>query len=268
VIRFSLLGSGSSGNALLITAGATKILVDSGLSFKRLAARVAAIGESLDGLRAVFVTHEHGDHILGLGTLARKLRVPVYATRGTYDKLPESVGKIPHVEFFEAGERIICGDLALESFSVSHDAADPVSYVVQAGSTRLGIACDMGQASTLVRTRLTGAHALILESNYCPDMLRRGPYPAQVQQRIRGRYGHLSNGDSNSLLHSLLHDGLQVVVLVHVSRENNCAELVERMARQVIGSHPVRLCVACQDRPTPLFELAQVGSGQLLQAGS
>src|SRR5690606_2187497 len=103
---------------------------------------------------------------------------------------------------------------------------DPVSYVVSSGGVRLGIACDMGYVSELVRQRLQGAHGLILESNYCPDMLRRGSYPAQVQQRIRGRRGHLSNGDSTSLLHGLIHEGLQVVVLVHVSQENNCPELV------------------------------------------
>lgn len=267
MIRFSLLGSGSGGNALLITSGSCKILVDCGLSFKRLVERTAALGETLDGLAGVFITHEHGDHVLGLGTLSRRLGVPVYMTSLTYQSLPASLGAISDVRLFEAGDRLECGDLSIESFSVSHDAADPVSYVVSSGGVRLGIACDMGYVSELVRQRLQGAHGLILESNYCPDMLRRGSYPAQVQQRIRGRRGHLSNGDSTSLLHGLIHEGLQVVVLVHVSQENNCPELVTRMARQALNGRPVELCVACQDEPTPLFRLARVEE-RLIQARS
>ena len=266
MIRFSLLGSGSGGNALLVTSPACKILVDCGLSFKRLHERVAAIGETLDGLAAVFVTHEHGDHVLGLGTVARRLDVPVFMTSLTYDSLPVSVGTLPRLEIFESGDRLSCRDIEIESFSVSHDAADPVSYVINAGGLRLGIASDMGCAPALVRTRLQGAHGLILEANYCPEMLRNGSYPPQVQQRIRGKRGHLSNGDSTSLLHALLHDGLQVVVLVHVSQENNCPELVTRMATQALGGRRVQLCVASQDRPTPLFELTPQTQGCLLQA--
>lgn len=267
MIRFSLLGSGSGGNALLVASGSTKILVDCGLSFKRLHERVNAVGETLNGLAAVLVTHEHGDHVLGLGTLARRLGVPIFMTPLTYHSLPVSVGALPRVELFESGERLTCGDFEIESFSVSHDAADPVSYVIGSGGTRLGIACDIGYVSTLVRTRLEGAHGLILESNYCPEMLRNGSYPAQVQQRIRSKRGHLSNGDSTSLLHGLLHDALQVVVLVHVSQENNCPDLVTRMATQALGGRRVHLCVACQDRPTPLFELAPEARGCLVQAG-
>lgn len=267
MIRFSLLGSGSGGNALLVASHSCKILVDCGLSFKRLNARVTELGESLNGLAAVLVTHEHGDHVLGLGTLARRLNVPVYLTSLTYQSLPATVGALPDVRVFEAGDTFVCGELSIESFSVSHDAADPVSYVVSCGGVRLGIACDMGYVSALVRQRLHGAHGLILESNYCPDMLRNGKYPAQVQQRIRGKRGHLSNGDSSSLLHSLMHDALQVVVLVHVSQENNCPELVTRMATQAMGERRVQLCVAYQDRPTPLFALTPQAKEPLLQAG-
>ncbi len=266
MIRFSLLGSGSGGNAVLVASQSCKILIDCGLSFKRLNARLAEIGESLDGLAGVFVTHEHGDHVLGLGTLARRMRVPVYMTPLTFQSLPVHVGEVPTVTLFEAGDRMLCGDLEIESFSISHDAVDPVSYVVTVGGVRLGIACDLGYASALVRTRLQGSHGLILESNYCPDMLRKGSYPAQVQQRIRGKRGHMSNGDSTSLLHSLLHDGLQVVVLVHVSQENNSPDLVARMATQVLGTRAVNLCVACQDKPTPLFRISPFTRDRLVQA--
>lgn len=254
-MRFCLLGSGSSGNAILIKTRDSKILVDNGLSFKQLLLRTAAIGESLDGLKAVFVTHEHSDHVAGVGILARKIDVPVYMTRDTFSSLPQTIGVIPNVQFVEAGEDIVLNGLTVGSFSVSHDAADPVSYIVEYEGLKLGIAADMGLPSELVRRRLAGSHGLILESNYCPNMLRKGPYPPMVQQRIRGRQGHLSNSKMCSLLSHVLHDALRVVVLVHISAENNTHDLALRMAGQVIRDLPVHLIAATQDRPTPLFQL-------------
>lgn len=254
-MRFCLLGSGSSGNAVLIATRDSKILIDNGLSFKQLTLRAAAIGESLDNLKAVFVTHEHSDHVAGVGILARKIDVPVYMTRDTFPALPQTVGAIPKVRFVEAGEETVLNGLSVGSFSVSHDAADPVSYIVEYEGLKLGIAADMGQPSELVRRRLAGSHGLILESNYCPNLLRRGPYPPMVQQRIRGRQGHLSNSTMCSLLAHLLHDALRVVVLVHISAENNTHDLALSMAGQVLRDRPVRLVSAAQDRPTEFFNL-------------
>lgn len=256
VIRFSLLGSGSGGNALLVSTACGKILIDSGLSLRQLRLRAAQVGAALNDLKAVFVTHEHSDHVNGLGSLARQLKVPVFMTPGTFDNLPSSVGKLPRVELFEAGEDIAVGDMVISTFSVSHDAADPVSYVVQCDGARLGLAADMGHASQLVVNRLMGAHALVLESNYCPNLLRQSTYPAALQQRIRSRTGHLSNGDAGTLLASLLHDGLRIVVLIHISEENNNPRLAYDAAAKVLRSLPVRVSVAEQDRPTEMFEIA------------
>ncbi len=255
VIRFCLLGSGSSGNALLVASNSAKLLIDSGLSYKQLAHRAALIGESLDGLQAVFITHEHRDHVNGVGTLARRLQVPVYITARTLESLPPSVGALPEVRVFEAGDTLGIGDVQVSSFSVTHDAVDPVSYVIEAGGVKLGVASDLGHAPALVKMRLAGAHALVLESNYCPRMLRDGPYPPVLQQRIRSKQGHLSNADMNSLLSSLLHEALRLVVLVHISEKNNHPDLAQQLARQVLGDHPARLHVAQQDHPTPLFEV-------------
>lgn len=255
MIRFCLLGSGSSGNAILVKTRDSKILIDNGLSFKQLKLRTAEIGEDLSDLKAVFVTHEHSDHVSGVGILARKIDVPVYMTRDTFDSLPATIGRIPTVRFIEAGEETAFNGVSVGSFSISHDAADPVSYIVESEGVKLGIAADMGQPSALVRQRLARSHGLILESNYCPNMLRRGPYPPMIQQRIRGRQGHLSNATMCSLLSQVLHDALRVVVLVHISAENNTADLALRMARQVVRDLPVQLVAACQDRPTPVFEL-------------
>ena len=259
MIRFSLLGSGSQGNALLVVSSRAKILIDSGLSLKRVQERVAGAGESLEGLKAVFVTHEHTDHVSGVGVLARKTEAPVYMTEATRAHLPPSVGRIPYIETFEAGEDVAIDGLVVSSFSVSHDAADPVSFVVRHGDVRLGIACDLGHAPRLVQTRLKGANALVLESNHCPDLLMRGPYPPQLQQRVRSRHGHLSNPDMNALLSGLVHEALEVVVLAHLSQENNTRILARDLAAQALEGHPARLCVARQDQATPLFAIGRGG---------
>jgi phosphoribosyl 1,2-cyclic phosphodiesterase len=255
VIRFSLLGSGSNGNATLVASPSCKILIDNGLSFKRLAERASAIGETLDDLEAVFVTHEHSDHTNGLGVLARRLGVPVYMTRGTRENLPRAVGALPDVRLLDAGTELRLDGLVVNSFSISHDAADPVSYVVRCAGAKLGFAGDLGHASQLVQARLRDSHALVLESNYCPEMLRRGSYPAAIQQRIRGRQGHLSNEAAGALLSSMVHPALRLVVLVHISEENNTAERAYATAQDALGGHPAELHVAERNTPPRLFEV-------------
>ena len=255
VLQFSLLGSGSSGNATLVAMPWGKILIDCGLSFRQIQLRAADLGLDLSDLKAVFVTHEHSDHVAGLGVLSRKLSVPLYMTAGTYEALPRQVGRPESCRLFDAGESFALNGVRVQSFSVSHDAADPVSYCIEHEDAKLGIAGDLGHPSELVRTRLERSHALVLEANYCPRMLQAGKYPPAVQQRIRGRFGHLSNQDACGLLSNLIHDGLQLVVLVHISEENNTAQLAESMARRALGDRPAHVHVATKDRPTPLFEI-------------
>lgn len=256
MMQFSLLGSGSSGNALLVSTPETRILIDCGLSVRQLQLRAAALGVALDAIDAVFVTHEHGDHCLGLGTLARKSGVPVYATPGTLENLPKKVGELPRATPFEAGESLEIRGMRVGSFSVTHDAADPVGYAIEADGAKLGIACDLGHVTSLVRLQLEGSHALILESNHCPRMLQDSSYPPAIQQRIAGRMGHLSNQNACSLLSSILHERLQLVVLVHISEQNNSPELAVSMATRALNGHPAELHVAPQDRPTRLFTVA------------
>jgi phosphoribosyl 1,2-cyclic phosphodiesterase len=255
VIRFCLLGSGSSGNAIYIEADGSKILIDNGLSYRQLESRATAAGLTLQGLKAIFITHEHLDHVNGLGVLTRKIDIPVYMTSGTADRLPPGIGKLNDIRHFEAGDEIALNGMRVGSFSVSHDAADPVSYIVEASGTKLGLAADMGHPSELVRQRLSNCHGLILESNYCPEMLRRSSYPPMIRQRIHGRHGHLSNHDASRLLAHVLHDALRLVVLVHISEENNTKELAQSVAAQAMRGHAAQLHVAWQDRPTPVFEV-------------
>ena len=255
MLQFSLLGSGSSGNAILIRSADAMILIDNGLSFKQLSLRANQVGIALDSLDAIVVTHEHGDHVLGIGVLTRKIKVPVYMTKGTFANLPTSLGHLGDIEFFEAGDTLHIKDLEVISFSVTHDAADPVGFVVRSGGAQFGLATDLGHVSELVKRRLAGSHALVIESNYCPEMLRKGDYPPKIQQRIRGRHGHLSNEEMCSLLHSLLHDTLQHVILVHISENNNTPALVEQRVRGVLKTHPAAMFLATQDTPTPLFRV-------------
>ena len=255
MLQFSLLGSGSSGNAIVLRSTHTTILIDNGLSFKQLCLRAKAVGVSLESLSAIVVTHEHGDHVQGIGVFTRKMPVPVYMTHGTYANLPPSLGTLGEIIPFEAGDRLEIGDMLVQSFSVSHDAADPVGFTVQSGGVQFGLATDLGHVSHLVRNRLAGCHALVIESNYCPEMLRQGDYPPKIQQRIRGRLGHLSNEEMCSLLHSVMHKDLQHVILVHISENNNCPDLVVQRVQGVLKTHPAAMYVATQDAPTPLFEV-------------
>lgn len=255
MIRFAILGSSSSGNAVLVQSEKACVLVDNGLSLKQLTQRLERFHLQPEDLSAVLVTHEHTDHVNGLGVLARRARVPVFMTTGCAESLPRQVGDIPTLSCFESGDTLCFGDLEAGSFAVSHDAADPVNFVFRNNGAKLGFATDLGHCSQLIRARLTGAQALILESNYCPDLLRRGPYPPQVQQRIRSRSGHLSNEDARTLLRELCHDALRLVVLAHISRDNNHPELACSVAREAVGALPVHIIAAPADEPSPLFEV-------------
>lgn len=254
-LRFAVLGSSSSGNALLVCSQTTNLLVDNGFSFKRLSESLSRFNLTPEDIDAVLVTHEHADHVKGIGTLARRTGLPVYMTYGCAEALPVGVGDIPNLRCFESGADLQFGDTTVISFSVSHDAADPVNYIFRVNGTQLGLATDCGHFSHLVRARLAGSHALVLESNHCPEMLRRGPYPPQIQQRIHGRTGHLSNHDVQKLLREVYHEALQLVVLTHISRENNTPELALKFAREALGDAVVHLVAAPPDDVSPLFEV-------------
>ncbi len=256
MLSFALLGSGSSGNAIVVASGDTCVLIDNGLSYRELVRRAALAEVDLSRLSAVLVTHEHGDHVDGIGTLSRKHDLPVYLTSGTYHTLPSRIGALPHPRLFRAGEGWSLGDLAIDSFSVNHDAVDPVGYTLSSRGAKVGFAFDLGAPTQLVRQRLAGSHALVVETNYCPELLRTGDYPAQVKQRIDGKFGHLSNQAAASLVRDLLHPALSTVVLVHISENNNTPERAHAAVRDALGDHDAALHLATQDGPTPFFRVA------------
>lgn len=255
MLRFALLASGSKGNATLISDGETCILQDAGVSRKRLDERLHQLGVTPANIAGILITHEHTDHVRGLAQFARHAGVPVYATTATAQAL--DLNGDARVITFHPGDILTFGNISVQSYSVSHDAVDPVNYTyMSAAGAKLGFATDLGHPCKLTHARLAGSNALIVESNYCPDMLRRGPYPPFLQQRIRGRQGHLSNEDALSLLESLRHDKLRLAVLVHVSEHNNHPDLVRENVARIFAGTVVRIVVAPPDGLPEWFEVS------------
>ena len=261
-MKVCVLGSGSSGNSTLITANGTSLLVDAGLSCRQIALRLEAVGVDPGSLDAVFVTHEHRDHIAGLATLVKRFGPTVYATEATSAAAGQSINGTTQLQIIEAGVSCECGGLDVHPFSVTHDASDAVGFVVSDGTVSVGIATDLGFASAIVRHRLRGCHVTIIEANHDPQMLRNGRYPWSLKQRIASRHGHLSNGDCAMLVAELVPDGTRCVVLAHISEDNNRPELAVETVQEELtarGLNGVRVLAALRSEPTPVITVRPDG---------
>jgi phosphoribosyl 1,2-cyclic phosphodiesterase len=218
-----MLASGSRGNAIYLSDGVTRVLIDAGLSGVEIERRLKSRGLSAQDLDALVVSHEHSDHIQGVGVLSRKYRIPVYINEKTREAAPQ-LGKLGEQRSFACGTDFMIEDIRVHPFPISHDAADPSGFTLSRGNVKIGIATDLGVATTMVKEHLRGCALLVLEANHDPVMLAEGPYPWPLKQRIKGRTGHLANEDTRSLLHELQHDGLRHVILAHLSDTNNTPE--------------------------------------------
>jgi phosphoribosyl 1,2-cyclic phosphodiesterase len=247
-MRFCVLGSGSKGNCTYIEAGGAAILIDAGFSGREVERRLAGIGVDPAGLTALLLTHEHGDHLRGIGVLSRRYRLPVFANPATFRAAGRELGPLASSRDFETGTSFAFRDLLIHPFSVSHDAADPVGFLIDDGRRSLGYCTDTGVVSRLMAHRLAGCAALVLESNHDPEMLRSGPYPAALQQRVRSTTGHLANSTAADFLAGLLHDRLEHVVLAHISETNNRPQLVEEAVARVLvkGGPGLRISLGLQ----------------------
>ena len=250
-MKICLLASGSKGNSILVESGQTCLLIDAGLSARELSRRLASVGVSVDALTALLVTHEHTDHIRGLGPLVRQLNLPVYLHNELAPKLPD-VGNIDCVREFAGGEHFRINDFCIHPFSITHDSVAPVGFTLSNGSGKIGIATDLGVVTRLVTDCLRGCRALIIESNHDETLLRDGPYPWKLKQRVRSNYGHLSNEASSSLLEKLVWEGLETVFLGHLSEINNRPELAYQAVEQILDKQ--NLCdpdifIGKQDAP-------------------
>jgi phosphoribosyl 1,2-cyclic phosphodiesterase len=232
-MKFAVLGSGSGGNAYLVREGPTLVLLDAGFSYRQIKVRLALLGVSPEDLSAVVLTHEHIDHSRGLAVFFRRQSIPLYATSGTL----EGCGDFPSadVHALKPGHGVRVGELRFQPFSVPHDAREPVGFIVEnASGRRLGLASDLGTVTTLVAHRLQHCHLLALEANHDEEMLRTGPYPFPVKQRIRSSEGHLSNLQLCRVLPDLVHAGLHTLVPVHLSQTNNDPILVKYGVGEVL----------------------------------
>ena len=252
-----MLASGSSGNAAFLATGSTRILVDAGLSMKELSRRLATIGEDLESLDAILITHEHSDHVSGLPVLARnkKLHASIYMTRLTAPAIDWGESQ-PRLEAFQAGARLRVGDIEVESFSIPHDARDPVGFTFLAGGVRIGIVTDLGYIPDSIRFHLRRTDLLLLEANHDLDMLKVGPYPWSVKQRVMSRVGHLSNKMMAEYLAEDLDSATNNLVLGHLSEHNNHPAIVQMFASQALDRRGLgtRLSIATQREPTEVFQ--------------
>ena len=279
-VQFTILGSGSAGNCAYVETAETRILVDAGFSPLQIRKRLATLGKTPENLTAILITHEHSDHIAGLLGLADKFQIPVYCNRGTQDgtlwalkarwdskKKPAFEGadgtahlkKLIDWRVFETGTAIDLGDVCVETFSIPHDAQDPVGFLLRTAGGNIGFATDLGHVTRLVLDRIRSANVLVLESNHDVKMLQDCPRRSwALKQRILGRHGHISNVTAAETVAQIMSAGLGRLYLAHLSRECNTPELAHHvMAEQLhqIGAAHVRMQIAVQDAPSDTVTL-------------
>lgn len=223
------IASGSSGNCSLYMVGNTHILIDLGVSVRRLTAALRRVGLTIDMLDAVLLTHEHVDHIKGLATFSKRYDVPIYATKGTAQALiarNPAVGRLLHP--YWGGETFTVGTVDVESFLTPHDAAESTGYLLHTEDYCFGFATDLGFVPGMIQKKLLGCNAVVLESNHDLNMLHTGPYPWPLKQRVSGSHGHLSNTDCACLAAELAQNGTEQIILAHLSEQNNTPEIALR----------------------------------------
>jgi phosphoribosyl 1,2-cyclic phosphodiesterase len=246
MMRFASLGSGSDGNALLVEAGRTRILVDCGFALEDTRNRLGRLGIDAGSITAIVVTHEHEDHVGGVARFARKFNVPVWLTHGTLRGAGESFDELCGVHTFDCHGRLQIGDIEVEPYTVPHDAREPAQFVFGDGAWRLGVLTDAGAVTAHIQEVLNGVDALVLECNHDTDMLWAGPYPAVLKQRIAGKFGHLDNGSAGRLLTAIDASRLQHLIAAHISRHNNTAELAADALARALGCGDHWIGVATQ----------------------
>ncbi|MBC1605943.1 MBL fold metallo-hydrolase [Listeria rocourtiae] len=260
-LRFSILASGSSGNATLVETADQTILVDCGLSGKKIEHLFSEVGRSMSDVDAILVTHEHVDHIKGLGVLARRYEVPVYANAKTWAAMETSIGEINIAQKFQFDMETVksFGSLQVESFGVSHDAAEPMFYIFHSGKKKFVMITDTGYVSDRMKGHIANADAYLFESNHDVEMLRMGRYPWNVKRRILGDEGHVSNEDSGIAMSEVIGDATKRIYLGHLSKDNNMKDLARMAVAQtlagegIIVGEQVELFDTDPEIPTSIF---------------
>jgi len=261
MFQTSVLMSGSKGNAILIRTAETAILLDAGVSGKAIFAALDSLKISRHQLKGIVVSHEHGDHVSGVGVVARALQIPVYINEETYAQSAHKMGKLPlQPHFFETGTTFEIGNLLVHPFTSSHDAVDSCNFTFRKDGDeerKLGVATDLGYPTRLATEKLRHCSTLVLESNHDVEMLMNGPYDWALKQRVKSNHGHLSNEQAAMLVQDIMHHRLENIVLAHISETNNHPRLaLETMQNRLdaINKSP-RLYLAAQHEHTPLIDI-------------
>ena len=265
-VSVTVLASGSKGNCTLVSSSSTRLLVDAGLCCREILRRLLLSGHDGASIDGVLITHEHTDHIGGLRVLARKLRIPVYVSAATYQEYQRCARdanghrvNIDRRETFSSGSTFQIGDIAVTPFTIPHDAIDPVGFTFRSDGIKIGICTDLGYMPASVRNHLRGCHVLMLESNHDLEMLRGGPYPWSVKQRVMSRVGHLSNDALADFLTKDYDGAAEFLILAHLSEQNNHPEIARMTAERALGGQQNwfrnHLLLAAQHEPLPAVRL-------------
>ena len=255
--RVCVLASGSKGNAVYVSHGQTAILVDAGLSGVQIEDRLRSRGLNPKAINALVVTHEHNDHIQGVGVLSRRYQIPVYVNESTFSAAKSRLGRLHSVTFFDRGDPFNVDGMTIHPFSISHDAADPVGFTIQIDGTKIGLATDLGVGTRLVSHHLKGCRLVVLEANHDVRMLDEGPYPWELKQRVRSRVGHLSNEASRDLLGEVMDTCVEYVIVAHISETNNRPEKAMAVVGEALASHGAHLCYAPQHAAGDIITLSR-----------
>lgn len=250
-----MLASGSKGNSIFVSDGLTSILIDAGISGIEIERRLKSKGLYPDDLDAILVSHEHADHIHSVGVLSRRFNLPVFISKQTGKAASSQIGNVRDIVNFESGISFFINTLTIHPFSTSHDAEDPVGFTINRDNTKIGIATDLGIATSMVKEHLKDCSLLILEANHDTDMLINGPYPWELKQRIKNRTGHLSNEESRNLLKDVQHDRLKHVILAHISETNNTPEKALNAVGPALTNLNSRISAATQHESGDLIHL-------------
>lgn len=263
MLRFCSLYSGSTGNCLLVQDDQTKILVDAGVSGKKIVEALASLQIDMSQISAILVTHEHNDHIKSIGTLSKKYNIPVFANRETWQAMPKEKNKIAldNQHIYIPYEVFDIHSLKIGAFQVPHDAANPCGFCIKSGDKKISIATDLGHITPQIMRCLKNSSFLLLESNYDPEVLRCSKYPYALKTRINGPKGHLPNYLAGQILSKLVDSGLQSAMLGHLSKENNFPELAyQTVMNELIQNHykenSINLSVASRNEPSKLIEIS------------
>ena len=265
-VSVTVLASGSRGNCTLVSSSGTRLLVDTGLSCRELLRRLAASDEDARSISAILITHEHTDHVSGLHVLAKKLKIPGYITGATYDAyrryMRDGAGnriQLERLETFQAGCAFQVGDVTVMPFTIPHDAVDPVGFTFCSEGIKVGVCTDLGYMPGSVKHHIRGCQVLMIESNHDVEMLRGGPYPWSVKQRVMSRVGHLSNDALADFLTKDYDGGAEFLILAHLSEQNNHPEVARMTAERALGDQRSfvanQLLLATQHEPLPALRL-------------